>query len=147
MSERRFDSRAFGIIAGATLLGAAWAGYQLWTAGFGSDQGNFRALIWGVFATPFAAFCGWAWARPGERWQAAFVCFVIYFFSILVAARIERLVLGEERAAATGHALYFQLTLALDLIACLVVALRQARSVGTIPLPNDAVGRTTPPKP
>jgi hypothetical protein len=127
MRPRDFDRRTFAIIACATLVGALWAGYNLWVAGSDRGQEVFRALIWTVFATPFATFCGWAIARPAERWWAAFVCFAIYFFAIFTAARVERLLLGEELANATAHLLYFRLTLAFDVLACLGVALQRAR--------------------
>lgn len=139
------DRRAFAIIAAAVVIGAVWAGYNLWTAGADRGENTYRALIWTVFATPFATFLGWAVARPVERWRAAFVCFMIYFFAILVAARIERLVLGEATATATGHALYFRLTLALDLLAGLGVALQRGRSARTIPAADDILSQPVPP--
>ena len=133
MFARRIDWRTFGLIAVAALLGALWSVYNVWSAGARRDPDVYRALIWIVFATPFATFWGWAIARPGERWRAAFVCFSIYFFAIFIAARIERLVLGEAAATGSGHALYFRLTLLFDLFACLGVALQRARGIGTIP--------------
>lgn len=133
MFARRFDWRTFRLIAAAAGLGALWSIYNLWSAGEGRDPEVFRALIWVVFATPFATFWGWAIARPGERWLAAFICFSIYFFAIFIAARVERLMLGEDAATASGHALYFRLTLLFDLLACLGVALQRARGIGTIP--------------
>src|SRR5256885_1577533 len=117
MSNLRVDWRSFGAIAGTATIGAIWAGYNLWMAGGSREPAVFRELIWAVFATPFAAFFGWAWARPDERWRAAFVCFCIYFFSIFAGARLERLVLGEEVATATKHALYYRATLACDWLA------------------------------
>jgi succinate-acetate transporter protein len=144
MTGRRFDRRSFSIIACAAVLGALWAGFNLWRAGDARDDSVFRALIWVVFATPFATFWGWILARPHERWRAAFVCFTIYFFAIFTAARIERLVLGQEAASATGHALYFRLTLLFDLLGCLGVALHRARSLGTIASPAESVARSTP---
>jgi hypothetical protein len=128
----RFGWRDFLIIASAALAGAAWAGYNLWVAGDRRDEANIHALIWTVFATPFATFGGWAIARPRERWSAAAVCFTIYVFAIFAAARVERLLLGEANAAATGHALYFRLCLGLDLLGCLGVALHRALHVGTM---------------
>ena len=139
MTQGRFDRRTFSTIACAALLGALWAGYNLWRAGDARDESVFRALIWIVFATPFATFWGWILARPQERWQAAFICFLIYFFAIFAAARIERLVLGQDEANATGHALYFRLTLVFDVLGCLGVALQRARSSATIGAPTDPV--------
>jgi cytochrome bd-type quinol oxidase subunit 2 len=133
------------MIAAATLLGALWAGFNLWLVGAARDASVFRQLIWVVFATPFATFCGWAWARPRERWAAAFFSFMVYFLAILVAARVERFVLGRDTADATQHALYFRLTLALDLLGGLAIALQRARSVSTIPTSKEpAVHSITP---
>jgi hypothetical protein len=139
---RNFDRRAFVLIAGAALLGAAWAGYNLWQAGNSREPEVFRALIWAVFAPPFFTFWGWLAARPAERWRAAFTCFMIYFVAIFAAARLERLLLGADEAAATGHALYFRLVLLFQLLACLGVALRRALRAGTIPQTADSMTRT-----
>jgi hypothetical protein len=139
---RRWDIRTFAIIAFAAAIGAAWAGYNLWLVGDARDPQVFRALIWIVFATPFATFWGWVIARPAERWWAAFVCFCIYFFAIFAGARVERLILGEAAANSSGHALYFQLTLAFDIVCALVVALHRARALGTIPSPNNGAAHT-----
>lgn len=147
MFKQRFDLRAFMIVTVAMLIGALWAGYNLWSVLWGPAAGNVRGLVWAVFATPFATFLGWAVVRGSERWRAAFACFVIYFFTILTAARIERLLIGEDRAGATNHALYFELTLALQIICCLGVALRLVGSVGTMKSPNEVTRRSTPPKP
>ena len=147
MNTRRFDLRTFSIIAAATIAGALWAGYNLWAAGDARDPGVFRALIWAVFATPLLTFIGWAWTRPAERWRAAGVCFAVYFFAIFAAARIERLVLGQDLAEQTRHALYFRLTLALDLLGGLAIALHRGRSMGTIQAPDDVAARSTPLKP
>ena len=140
------DRRTFVIIAIATLVGAAWAGYNLWTVGANRGEAAYRPLIWAVFGTPFATFLGWSVARPAERWRAAFVCFLIYFFAILVAARIERLLLGEVQATATQHALYFRLCLGIDFLAGLVVALQRARSARTIPGPDNTYARPASPQ-
>jgi hypothetical protein len=70
---------------------------------------------------------------------------MIYFFAILVAARIERLVLGEATATETKHALYFRLTLALDLLAGLGVALQRGRYARTIPAADDMLSQPAPP--
>ena len=143
MSKQRFDLRTFAIIALAAVGGALWAGYNLLSAGDSRDLSVFRELVWAVFATPFVTFFGWAVARPGERWRAAFVCFLIYFFSIFAAARVERLILGEQMASATKHALYYRLTLAFDLLGCLGAALQRARVEGTIPAPKEPTAYTT----
>ncbi len=144
--RRPFDRRAFVSIALVTLLGAAWAAFNLWWAGDRRDEAVFRALIWVVFATPLATFVGWAITRPSERWQAAAVCFAFYFFAIFAAARVERLLLGEQNAAATNHALYFRLCLGFDLLGGLGIALHRALHVGTMQLSAEPEHRTAPPK-
>jgi hypothetical protein len=144
--RRHVDWRSLTIIGLAALTGAAWAGYNLRLAGDRRDEAIFHALIWIVFATPFATFGGWAVARPRERWPAAAVCSSIYFFAILAAARIERLVVGEEIAAATGHALYFRLCLVFDLLGCLGAALHRALYVGTMHMSTGQERRTAPSK-
>jgi hypothetical protein len=130
--QRSFDVRTALLIGGAALFGVAWAFLNVAWAGGTGFSGATSALVWAVFATPFFTFWGWLLARPGERWLAAFVCFCIYFFAVFLGARLERLVLGADPAAASGHTLYFQLTPVLQLIACLVVACQRASSRGTM---------------
>ncbi len=146
LTERRWDFRTLLIISVAAAIGAAWAGYNLWTVGEVREPRVFRALIWIVFATPFATFWGWCIARPKERWWAAFVCFCIYFFAIFAGARVERLLIGESAANASRHALYFQLTFLFDIVGAVVVALHRARAIGTIPSPNDIATHVEVPK-
>jgi hypothetical protein len=146
MGKSRFDLRTFALIALATLIGGLWAWYNLRLAGSARDLAVSNQLVWAVFATPFAAFLGWVLARRAESWRAAFVCFCIYFFAIFLAARVERLVLGEEVASATKHALYFQLVLAFDLLGCLGAALQRAISVGTIRMPNEPAAHSSSPQ-
>lgn len=142
----RFRWRDAVVIALAVLIGAAWAAYNLRVAGDSRDEIFLHALIWVVFATPFATFIGWVLARPRERWSAAAVCFTIYVFSIFAAARIERLLVGEANAAATSHALYFRLCLAFNLLAGLGVALHRAAHVGTMLITAEPERRTAPSK-
>ncbi len=125
------------LIGGAALLGAAWASFNLLRAGGSGASGATVPLVWTVFATPFFTFWGWLIARRREGWQAAFVCFCIYFFAIFVGARLERLVLGAEAAAANAHALYYRLTLAAQVIACLVVAAQRSVSHGTMHISTE----------
>jgi hypothetical protein len=136
--KRSFDLRTGGLIGGAALLGGAWACFNLYRAGGSGLSGASAPLVWAVFATPFFAFWGWLLARRTEGWSAAFVCFCIYFFAIFVGARIERLVLSADAARTSGHALYFQLTLAIQLLACIVVALQRATSRGTMHTATDS---------
>jgi hypothetical protein len=132
------DRRTLGVIGAAALVGAAWAIYSLWRVGGNSSAGPSTALIWAVFTTPFAAFWGWLLVRRAEGWSAALVCFCIYFFGVLVSARIERLVLGADAAGATGHALYYRLTIAIQLVACVAVAIQRSGKHGTMPVSTDA---------
>lgn len=144
--RHRFDWRVFAAIALAALAGAAWAGYNLRAAGSNRSEAVFHALIWTVFATPFATFGGWLVVRPREGWLAAAVCFTIYMFAIFAAARIERLLIGAEESAANGHILYFRLCLSLDLLGCLGAALHRARHVGTMYMSAEPERRTAPSK-
>ncbi|HEU5100205.1 MAG TPA: hypothetical protein VFU22_14350, partial [Roseiflexaceae bacterium] len=85
----RFDIRSFILIFGAALLGAAWAIYNRGLVPSLPLQAQLRAQTWVIFATPFATFWGWFFARRYERLWAAAICFCIYFFSPFVAARYE----------------------------------------------------------
>lgn len=141
-----FEWRVFAGIALVALVGAAWAGYNLRLAGSDRGEAVFDALIWTVFATPFATFGGWMIVRPREGWLAAAVCFTIYMVAIFAAARIERLLVGAETSAANGHMLYFRLCLAFDLLGCLGVALHRAGHVGTMHTSAGPERRTVPSK-
>lgn len=130
--KRTFDLRTAALIGGATLLGAAWAAFNLYRAGGSGASASAAPLIWTVFATPFFTFWGWLAAERQSGWRAAFVCFCIYFFAIFIGARLVLLIQSKEVAAAQAHALYFRLTLVTQLIACFVVALHRAVSRGTM---------------
>jgi hypothetical protein len=138
------------VIVIAALIGAGWAIYNRSTVGAAPDQeAELHALVWAVFATPFAAFWGWFFARPAERWLAAGVCFCIYFFAIFIAARYESCAVvwaqygpagcftatAEARQIANdaGHRLYFQAVVVTQLLAALAVALQRALSRSTMP--------------
>lgn len=145
---RRFDYKTFLLIVGAAVLGAIWAiinrGYA---PGLGVDE-RLRAQTWVIFATPFATFWGWFFARRGERLWAAAVCFCIYFFSPFVAARYESCAVvwaqygpagcftatAEARQIANEakHVLYFQAIVIIHVLAALGVALQRALSRSTI---------------
>lgn len=137
-TQRTIDWRSAALIGLAALLGALWALFNLSRAGWSGFGGTAAQLVWVVFATPFFTFWGWLLARWHERWLAALVCFSIYFFAILLGARLELLVLGEQPAAASGHALYFRLTLMIQLIACLVVAAQRSVQHGTMRASTDS---------
>ncbi len=138
----RFDVRTFLLIFGAACVGAVWATYQRSTTAPPYGEAQIPALIWTVFATPFAMFWGWFLARRAERWWAAFVCFCIYFLSPFVAARYETCVVVRGSfdliscftdtaqalalANASGHRIYFESIVVLQLIAALVTALQRS---------------------
>lgn len=109
--QRQIDTRTLLIMLGALALGVAWAAYSLASTGGARNDSVVRALVWTVFAAPFALFLGWLAARRRELGLAAFCCFCLYFFTFFVAQRIESLVLSSEEAAASGHALYFNLVI------------------------------------
>lgn len=134
----RWDLRAALLIGGAALLGAAWALFNLYRVGGNGFGGATGPLVWAVLATPLATFGGWVVARWRERWLAALVCFCIYFFGILLAARLELLLLGADAADASGHALYFRLAIAIQLIAGLASAGQRAGQHGTMDLSTDS---------
>lgn len=137
-TSRTIDWRVVAWIAGAALLGAGWAIFNLSRAGGSGLTGTTTQLVWAVFATPFFTFWGWLVARRHERWLAALVCFSIYFFAVFIGARLELLVVGTAAAEASGHALYYQLTLSAQLIACLVVAAQRSIQHGTIKVSTDS---------
>lgn len=133
MQQRNWNPRIFLLVLAATLIGAATAALALGsTAGVRNDS-TLRPLVWVVFGTPLATFTTWFLLRPSQRWQAAFGGFMTYFWCIVIAARIERIVLGPEGAQASKHVLYFQLTIALNVLAGSIAALRAAQTRGTIP--------------
>ncbi|NJP07618.1 MAG: hypothetical protein HC837_19365 [Chloroflexaceae bacterium] len=117
----RFDYRTALIMAGATLLGAAWAFYNYLSTDGERGQAQLQPLVWVMFATPFALFLGWLIARRSEVWLAAFVCFCLYFFTYFVAARFESLFFDTGEARRNGHALYFQTAMAIHVLAGLAI--------------------------
>jgi hypothetical protein len=127
---RTIDWRAASTIGGAALLGAVWAMWNLLRAGGDGAGGPRPALVWVVFSVPLCAFVGWVIARRQERWLAAGVCFMIYFFGIFAGARLELLAIGRDAADASFHALYFRLVLAVQTLACLLVAAQRATAPG-----------------
>ncbi|MEN9938654.1 MAG: hypothetical protein RLZZ387_5233 [Chloroflexota bacterium] len=147
MTSARFDLRTFLLIFGAACAGAAWATYSRGTTSFPYDEGQIRALIWIVFAAPFAMFWGWFVARPSERWVAAFVCFCIYFFAPFLAARYETCTVvygsfnlvscfadteqAQRMAGEIGHRIYFESVVVIHLIAGLATALQRSLARGT----------------
>ena len=145
----RFDIRCFILIFGAALLGAAWAIYNRGLVPSLPLQGQLRAQTWVIFATPFATFWGWFFARRAERLWAAAICFCIYFFAPFVAARYESCAVvwaqyglagcfiatgpARDLAGAIQHAIYFQAIVIVHLLAALAVALQRALSRSRMP--------------
>lgn len=148
MAGARFDLRTFILIFGAACIGAVWAGYQLGTTLPPYDEDQLPALIWTIFATPFALFWGWLLARRTERWWAAFVCFCIYFFSAFVAARYETCTIvngsfslvscftdteqAQLLAGVAGHRIYFEAVIVIQVVAALATALQRSLKRRTI---------------
>ncbi len=114
---RRIDTRTLLIMLAALAVGVGWAAYSLASTGGARNDSVVRALVWTVFAGPFALFLGWLAARRRELGLAAFCCFCLYFFTFFVAQRIESLAVSPEAAAANGHALYFNLVIAIHAVA------------------------------
>jgi hypothetical protein len=145
----RFDLRTFILILGAALLGAAWAIYNRGLVPALDPEPQLRAQVWVIFATPFAMFWGWFFARRAERLWGAAICFCIYFFAPFVAARYESCAVlwpqfglpgcftataeAREAARVIGHAIYFQAIVIIHVLAALGVALQRALSRSTIP--------------
>jgi hypothetical protein len=120
---RRIDTRTLVIMLAALAVGVAWEAYSLSSTGGVRNDSTIRALVWTVFAAPFALFLGWLVARRGELGLAAFCCFCLYFFTFFVAQRIESLVLSAEQSSANGHALHFSLMIGIHAVvgSCLAV--------------------------
>jgi drug/metabolite transporter (DMT)-like permease len=114
---RRIDTRTLLIMLAALAVGVGWAAYSLASTGGARNDSVVRALVWTVFAGPFALFLGWLTARRRELGLAAFCCFCLYFFTFFVAQRIESLAVSAEAAAANGHALYFNLVIGIHAVA------------------------------
>ena len=137
------------LIFGAALIGAGWAIYNRDHVSYPYRDDEFRPLVWVIFATPFATFWGWFFARRLERWWAAFICFCIYFFSPFIAARYESCAVitgsfdltscfiatadAQQKANSSGHVIYFQVIVIVHLLTALAVALHRAFRRSTIP--------------
>jgi hypothetical protein len=142
LTRTRLDLRTLIALLVATLIGAAWATYQRGLAIPPYDESELRPLVWVIFATPFALFIGWFFARRTERWWAAFVCFCLYFFSPFVAQRYESCTIvsggfslsdcflataqAQELSAAAGHVIYFQAVVVIQVAAGALIAIHRA---------------------
>jgi hypothetical protein len=142
MARPRIDIRTLILLIAASLVGAAWATYNRGLTSPPYDPNQFRPLVWVIFAIPFALFIGWFLARKTERWWAAFVCFTLYFFSPFVAQRYESCTIvsgrfslsdcflateqAQQLSNATGHVIYFQAIVIIQVIAALMIAFHRA---------------------
>lgn len=135
---RRFDTRTLLIMLAALAAGVAWAAYSLASTGGARNDTVVRALVWTVFAAPFALFLGWLAARRRELGLAAFCCFCLYFFTFFVAQRIESLAVSAEAAAANGHALYFNLVIGIHALAGAGLAVWRALTPYAAPVEQQA---------
>ncbi|MBA3470721.1 MAG: hypothetical protein H0T53_13880 [Herpetosiphonaceae bacterium] len=114
--------RTLSLVMLGSLLGAAgaWSAHHFIAPNLPPDQ--LTPLVWIVISVPLGAFIGSLLARP-RRWaQSAGWIGVVYFFSIFGAARLERLLIGKDAAAAAGHRLYFTLVILLQVAGSLAVA-------------------------
>ena len=123
---RRLDLRTLFLLLSALALGVAWAAFNLAATGGARNDSVVRALVWVVFAAPFALWLGWLAARRHELGLASFACFCLYFFTFFVAQRIESLVVSAEAAAANGHTLYFTLVIGIHTISGVSLAVWRA---------------------
>ncbi|MEI8165323.1 MAG: hypothetical protein WCG26_03055, partial [Chloroflexales bacterium] len=71
---RRLDTRTLFIMLAALAVGVAWAAFNLASTDGARNDAVVRALVWAVFAAPFALFLGWLAARRYELGLAAFCC-------------------------------------------------------------------------
>jgi hypothetical protein len=121
--------RRFAWIAAGIALGVAGALLARGAAIPNAPPARLGPQVWAVIAVPLATLAAAIAATP-RRWpSAAGWIFVIYFFSLFGAARLERLLVGEQAATDAGHMLYFGLTIAIQALAGLVFAVRFSRSV------------------
>jgi cytochrome bd-type quinol oxidase subunit 2 len=137
----KLDTRTLLIMLAAALIGLAWASYNFISTGGARTDETLRPLIWTVFATPFALFLGWLFARRSEWRLAAFCCFCMYFLTFFVAARIEALFYTAEQSAAAGHAFYFTTSLVLHGLTALGLSLWRATRPSPILEPAETMQR------
>lgn len=122
------SSRARAILVGMAALAGALLGWLAWrSAPPNPTADQLRPLVWAVVATPLATLVASLASRHSPPGRALAWCGAIYFFSLFAAARIERLLIGDQAAAAASFALYFQLALALQAAGGLIFAWRGSR--------------------
>lgn len=83
--------------------------------------------VWAVIAVPLGLAIGAVAARP-RFWPSAIAWSVaIYFVSLFIAARLERLLIGPEAALAEGHLLYFAIVPWVQFAGALALAWERGR--------------------
>jgi hypothetical protein len=146
MARTRIDARTLILMLVATCIGAGWAIYNRGLTKPPYDEAMLRPLVWVIFATPFALFIGWLIVRWSEAWWAAFVCFCLYFFSPFVAQRYESCTVvsgnfhlancftataeAQQLATSTGHRIYFEAVVVIQVVVALLITLHRAFNVG-----------------
>ncbi len=146
---KRIDWRTLAVMVIAALIGVAWAAYNFTSTDGRRGDDQLQALVWTIFATPFALFLGWVLVRRAEVWLAAFACFCLYFFTPFVAARIQSFMMTPEEAAATGRSAYFIWAMVLHVVGALALAVWRARAPyrGDQPATDEAPSADQPPPP
>lgn len=138
--SRRLDTRTLLIMLAALIVGVAWAAFNLASTGGARNDTTVRPLVWTVFAAPFALFLGWLAARRWELGLAAFCCFCLYFFTFFVAQRIETLFVDAETATANGHALYFNMVIAIHALVGAGLTIWRALTPRPMPVSESVQG-------
>ncbi len=126
--------RLIGLVALGALLGAiaAFVAYQ--SRAIAPSPEQVKPYVWAVVAVPLGSFIGslvgqWRLYRPFAGWLG-----LTYVLSLFAAARLERMFVGQEAAAANGHASYLILAIILQSFGALLVAWRL--SAATTPAPT-----------
>lgn len=116
----------FGITIFGTAIGLAGALLARNATNFNQFSEELRSLVWMVVAIPLGTLLG-GLAANLRHWTFTLGWVgVLYFLSVFVAARIERLMLGEQQASATKHVTYFTLIAIIQTLASIFFAWRLA---------------------
>ena len=119
--------RRFAVIAAGIALGVVGALLARGAAIPNAPPARLGPQVWAVIAVPLATLAAAIIAAPRSWAASAGWIFAIYFFSLFGAARLERLLVGEQAATDAGHMLYFALAIAIQALAGLVFAARFSR--------------------